>query len=149
MTELARQERGAKATIPQWQIHDLRRTAATGMGSLNVPAEIVERVINHQSGTRAGVAGTYNVSQMLGERRDALESWARFVALVIDPSLCAAHEKFLAGDDDETARKKARKTFHDAVAEGGERWSRYLKMLAGESNIATLAKAWARRGRAT
>jgi integrase len=31
MTELAKAERGDGFTIPEWRIHDLRRTAATGM----------------------------------------------------------------------------------------------------------------------
>jgi integrase len=148
MAELARQERGAKVAIPPWRFHDLRRVAVTGMGELGIRGEVIERVINHQSGTRAGVAGTYNLAEMLPERRDALESWSRYVTLVIDRNLYRAHEVFIANDDDD-ARKDARKAFRDAVAAGGDRWSRYLKTLAGESNVATLVKARARRGRAT
>jgi integrase len=46
-----------KATLPTWTLHDLRRTAATGMASLGVQPHIVEAVLNHISGHRAGVAG--------------------------------------------------------------------------------------------
>ena len=40
--------------------HDLRRTAATGLAGIGVPPHIVEAVLNHVSGARAGVAGVYN-----------------------------------------------------------------------------------------
>jgi integrase len=148
MAELARQERGAKVVIPPWRFHDLRRTTVTGLGELGVRGEIIERVINHQSGARAGVAGTYNLAEMLPERHDALESWTRYVTLTIDRNLYRAHEAFLANGDD-AARKEHRKAFRDAVTAGGDRWSRYLKMLGGEINVSILAKAGARRGKAT
>jgi integrase len=44
--------------IPQWTIHDLRRTCATGLGNLRVPPHVIETVLNHRSGHKAGVAGT-------------------------------------------------------------------------------------------
>ena len=37
--------------VPAWTFHDLRRRAATGMASLNVPPHVVDRVLNHVSGT--------------------------------------------------------------------------------------------------
>ncbi|MFZ0151055.1 MAG: tyrosine-type recombinase/integrase, partial [Xanthobacteraceae bacterium] len=45
--------------IADWHIHDLRRTAATGMGELGVLPHVVEAILNHVSGHRAGVAGVY------------------------------------------------------------------------------------------
>ena len=33
---------------------------ATGMGELGVQPHIIEAAINHQSGHKAGIAGTYN-----------------------------------------------------------------------------------------
>lgn len=66
--------------IPPFTIHDLRRTAATGMASLRFPPHVVEAVLNHRSGTRRGVAGVYNRFDYAEEKREALEAWARFVA---------------------------------------------------------------------
>jgi len=43
-----------------WRLHDLRRTVSTGMNALGIAPATVEAVLNHQSGTRNGVAGTYN-----------------------------------------------------------------------------------------
>jgi integrase len=43
---------------PDWRLHDLRRTAATVMADrLGVLPHIIEAILNHVSGHRAGVAG--------------------------------------------------------------------------------------------
>jgi integrase len=62
-----------------WRLHDLRRTCATGMAELGVPPHMVELCLNHVSGARAGVAGVYNRSVQMPERRAALERWANHV----------------------------------------------------------------------
>jgi integrase len=80
MLALAREERGPKATIPPWRLHDVRRVAVTGMVELGVPPHVVELVVNHVSGHKAGVAGVYNKSEMLPERKAALERWAKHIA---------------------------------------------------------------------
>ena len=46
--------------IHPWRIHDLRRTAATGMAALGFPVHVVEAVLNHKSGSIKGVAAVYN-----------------------------------------------------------------------------------------
>ena len=58
-----------------WVLHDLRRTAATGMAEIGIAPHIVEAVLNHVSGARAGVAGTYNRAQYLPEKTAALKRW--------------------------------------------------------------------------
>jgi integrase len=145
MLELARQEHGAKATIPHWRFHDLRRTFVTGLGDLGIRTEVIELAVNHQSGLRGGPAGTYNKSKLLPERGKAFECWARFVPLVADQDLYAAHKMFLTSGDDETRKEEARKAFNTAIAEGGDQWSQYLKTIAGEPNVFTLHKARGRR----
>ncbi|MCC0805952.1 tyrosine-type recombinase/integrase [Methylobacterium sp. W2] len=59
-----------------WRIHDLRRTAATGMADLGALPHVVEAVLNHVSGSRAGVAGIYNRATYAAEKRAALDLWA-------------------------------------------------------------------------
>lgn len=61
--------------IPNWRLHDLRRTGATNLQSLGVPIEVTESVLNHISGTRAGVAGIYNRYRYDTEKRTALDAW--------------------------------------------------------------------------
>jgi integrase len=76
MLEAARVERGEGATVAAWRLHDLRRSFVTGLIELGVAPHVVEAAVNHISGVRAGVAGTYNRAELLPERRSALERWA-------------------------------------------------------------------------
>jgi integrase len=62
--------------IAPWTLHDLRRTCATQMAELGVLPHVVEQVLNHVSGHKAGVAGVYNRSKMSDAVRDALQKWA-------------------------------------------------------------------------
>ncbi|UIY40827.1 tyrosine-type recombinase/integrase [Methylobacterium radiotolerans] len=62
--------------MPPWRLHDLRRTAATGMAGIGVLPHVVEAVLNHISGTKAGVAGIYNRATYASEKREALDLWA-------------------------------------------------------------------------
>ncbi|ULB08439.1 integrase arm-type DNA-binding domain-containing protein [Cereibacter azotoformans] len=71
-------------TVPPFTIHDLRRTAATGMAGLRFPPHVVEAVLNHRSGTRRGVAGVYNRFDYADEKRQALETWARCVVALAE-----------------------------------------------------------------
>ena len=70
------------ATEP-WRLHDLRRTGVTGMSELGIAPHVVELVVNHISGHRAGVAGIYNRSELLPERKAALERWAAQVEGIV------------------------------------------------------------------
>src|SRR5262249_53755088 len=46
--------------IAPWVIHDIRRSVATKMSQLRIEPHVVEAVLNHVSGFRAGVAGGSN-----------------------------------------------------------------------------------------
>jgi integrase len=63
-------------SVKEWRLHDLRRSVATGMAELGVLPHIIEAVLNHVSGHRAGVARIYNRARYEGEVRQALERWA-------------------------------------------------------------------------
>jgi integrase len=73
------------ASIEEWNLHDLRRTAATGMARLNVLPHVVDRILNHVSGTIRGVAAVYNRHSYLEERKGALEAWGRYVENLVRP----------------------------------------------------------------
>jgi integrase len=64
---------------PPWTLHDLRRTATTGMARLGVAPHVADRVLNHTAGTIRGVAAIYNRFEYLDERKAALESWSRYI----------------------------------------------------------------------
>ena len=58
--------------VSGWWLHDLRRTLATGLQRLGVRLEVTEAVLNHLSGSRAGVVGIYQGT--IRQRRNALHS---------------------------------------------------------------------------
>jgi hypothetical protein len=63
-------------------IEDTRRSFSTGCREHLDPVpdhHLVELTINHVSGSRGGVAGTYDRSERLAERRRLLERWADLV----------------------------------------------------------------------
>jgi integrase len=66
-----------------WVMHDLRRTCATGMADVGIQPHIIEAVLNHSSGYRAGVAGVYNRSPYAAEKADALQRWADHVEQLV------------------------------------------------------------------
>jgi integrase len=68
---------------PPWRLHDLRRTTVTGMAKLGIRPDVIEMVVNHISGHRGGVAGIYNRSELLGERREALAKWASHLEAIV------------------------------------------------------------------
>jgi len=89
--------------IAHWTLHDLRRTFATYAGGglaehefkklpardkelargLDVLPHVVEAILNHVSGHKAGVAQIYNRSTYAKEKRTALDQWATHLALIV------------------------------------------------------------------
>jgi integrase len=72
--------------MPEWTLHDLRRTATTGMARLGIAPHVVDKILNHTAGTIKGVARIYNRFQYEGERAAALETWGRFVESLVRPT---------------------------------------------------------------
>jgi len=58
-----------------WRFHDLRRTAASGMARAGVAPHVVEKVLNHVSGSISGVAAVYNRYGYDAEKQAAIEIW--------------------------------------------------------------------------
>ncbi len=65
--------------VPAWVFHDLRRTAATGLARLGTALPVVERVLNHVSGSFGGIVGVYQKHGFADEKRHALNAWGAFV----------------------------------------------------------------------
>jgi integrase len=82
LDELMRAELGAEELMP-WRIHDLRRTAASGMASLKFPPHIVERVLNHISGAQGGLVGVYQQWEYIEERKACIEAWRNHVSRLV------------------------------------------------------------------
>jgi integrase len=80
----AKRELDERAGVADWHLHDLRRTAATRMADLGVAPHVIEAVLGHVSGHKAGVAGVYNRSVYTNEVRTALALWADHVRALVD-----------------------------------------------------------------
>lgn len=75
----------ARAGIPHFVLHDLRRSYASGMASLGVAPHVVERLLNHVSGTVSGVAAVYNRYTYAAEMREAVTAWERRLEKLLAP----------------------------------------------------------------
>jgi integrase len=68
--------------IEEWTVHDLRRSVSTSLHEkLGVVPHIVEAILNHRIG---GIAGVYNKSQYVEEKRRALSRWADHLMAAIE-----------------------------------------------------------------
>jgi integrase len=73
----------AGSSLPPWRLHDLRRTVATGLQRLGVSLQVIEAILGHVGGSRAGVAGIYQRHSFDAEKRAALEAWAQEVERIV------------------------------------------------------------------
>jgi integrase len=71
-----------KPTSP-WVLHDLRRTAASGMARLGIRLPVIKKCLNHASGSFRGIVGVYQRHDFAAEKRDALQRWANHVDAVV------------------------------------------------------------------
>lgn len=69
--------------VEPFVLHDLRRTMATGLQRLGVALTVVEAVLNHVAGSRAGIAGIYQRHDYLAEKTEALDLWAAEVERIV------------------------------------------------------------------
>jgi integrase len=79
----AKKEHGMDVMIEPFVIHDLRRTAASGMASIGVRTEVIERALNHMSGSFRGVAGIYQRDPLSDDVRDALVMWSEHIERIV------------------------------------------------------------------
>jgi integrase len=76
--EKARFDKGVR--LAPWRVHDIRRSVATHLADQGFATpHVVEAILNHVSGHKAAVAGTYNRARYLDECRAALERWANWI----------------------------------------------------------------------
>lgn len=69
--------------IPHWVLHDIRRSVASGLASIGIPLHVIERCLNHVSGSFGGIVGVYQKHSFADEMRSALEAWARHVESIV------------------------------------------------------------------
>jgi len=81
----ARLDRRLPKDMDPWDIHDIRRSVATHLADRKFALpHVVEAILNHVSGHKAGVAGTYNKALYLAERRRALSRWGKHMVALVE-----------------------------------------------------------------
>ncbi len=65
--------------VAPWRLHDLRRTFATWSNEHGTQPHVVEAILNHVSGSRAGVAGVYNRAVYREQKAEVLGAWAAHI----------------------------------------------------------------------
>lgn len=93
--ELGR-DAGKAKQMPDWRIHDLRRSVATGLANLGVAPVVADRILNHVPRKQKGqVMFVYNRAQYSRERRGAMDLWGEHIERITrgssDPALQASH----------------------------------------------------------
>jgi integrase len=71
-----------------WVIHDIRRSVASHMARLGVNLAVVEKLLNHVSGSFAGIVGVYQRYSFADEKRAAMEAWARHIEGLVSGEQC-------------------------------------------------------------
>ena len=61
--------------VREWTLHDLRRTFATGMASIGVQLPVIERLLNHVSGSFSGIVAIYQRYDFMPEMQHAVTRW--------------------------------------------------------------------------
>jgi integrase len=61
--------------VTDWTLHDLRRTFATRLAELGVAPHVIERLLNHVTGSLSPIALVYNKAKYQEEMRAAILLW--------------------------------------------------------------------------
>ncbi|MEI9990599.1 MAG: tyrosine-type recombinase/integrase [Rhizomicrobium sp.] len=64
-----------RAGVSGWTLHDLRRTFASGLAAEGVALPVIERLLNHVSGSFGGIVGVYQRYDFMPEMREAIGKW--------------------------------------------------------------------------
>jgi integrase len=64
-------------------IHDLRRTAASGLQKIGTDVAVTEKILGHEGGVFAGITKIYQTHNYLEEKRAALQMWANKIDALV------------------------------------------------------------------
>jgi integrase len=81
IAELAEAE--GSPPLAQFGLHDLRRSTASGMARLGVDLHVIERCLNHVSGSFGGIVGVYQKHKFEDGMRRAMDAWGAHVERLV------------------------------------------------------------------
>lgn len=73
-----------RSGVSNWTLHDLRRTFASGLAAQGVQLPVIERLLNHISGSFGGIVGVYQRYDFMTEMRDAVGKWEAHIAQIAE-----------------------------------------------------------------
>jgi integrase len=71
------------ADMPPWRLHDARRAVASGMARLGISLPVIEKCLNHVSGSFSGIVSVYQKHSFADEKRLAFDVWGAFITDLI------------------------------------------------------------------
>jgi integrase len=77
-----RGEDPSRVRLEPWVNHDLRRTVRSGLSRLRIDHDVKEAVLAH---AKPGLVGTYDVYDLLDEKREALILWGARLRNIVEP----------------------------------------------------------------
>lgn len=72
-----------RSGVSDWTLHDLRRTWSTKSADLGAQPHIIERCLNHLTGSMTPLARRYNKHQYITEMREAFERYDAYISSLI------------------------------------------------------------------
>jgi integrase len=69
--------------VKDWTLHDLRRTFATRLSELGTSPHVVERLLNHVTGSLSPIALVYNRARYMDQMREAVGKWEAELSNII------------------------------------------------------------------
>ncbi len=101
LTARAAQHTADGRPLEHWRLHDLRRTFATGCARLGVALHVVEKCLNHTSGSFGGIVAVYQRHDFFNERQAAMTIWERHIAGWTRQELCYSRTQLVPVTDQE------------------------------------------------
>jgi integrase len=116
--------------LPEWRMHDLRRTVATHMeDALGIAPHIIGAVLNHDPKGYKGVTAVYTKGNLVYQRRRALSAWSRFLGLVLDEEAWPQVESLLRVQSEKDAAVADQ--FRNAINADEEAWTTFRSTKLG------------------
>jgi hypothetical protein len=70
--------------LPPWRLHDVRRSSLRACRSSIFDLPTTEAILNHSSGSRAGIIGIYQRHDYADEKLAALDAWGAHVMALVE-----------------------------------------------------------------
>jgi integrase len=62
-----------------WVLHDIRRSTSTKMAEIGIVPHVIERLLNHLTGSLSPIALVYNKAKYLEEMREAVQQFEKWL----------------------------------------------------------------------